>query len=65
MSDSDTDFQNILNNPYCDDPQWQPWHANATDVQGGANDESTSEEGEEDEEEEMCGTCQFTRDVHL
>jgi hypothetical protein len=52
MSDSETDFRNILKNPYCDDPQWQEWHANATDVQGGADDDTTTEEEEEEMEEE-------------
>jgi hypothetical protein len=67
MSDDDEDPKEYLKNPYCADPVWQPWHAHAPDVQGGAEDESTSEEEEDPEEGSValrtlpdaciCGNC--------
>lgn len=30
---SEDEFKEILRDPYRDDPQWQPWHADAVDVQ--------------------------------
>ena len=63
----DEDPKEYLKNPYCADPVWQPWHADAPDVQGGADDESTSEEEEDPEEGSValrtlpdaciCGNC--------
>jgi hypothetical protein len=37
--DDDAQFENVMKNPYCDDPVWQPWHADAPDMQGGADDD--------------------------
>jgi hypothetical protein len=31
----ESEFEEILQDPYRDDPQWAPWHANAVDVQVG------------------------------
>ncbi len=36
------EYEEARRNPYRDDPQWEPWHAEAVDVQGGAEDESSS-----------------------
>jgi hypothetical protein len=32
-ADSGSEFEEALQNPYRDDPQWAPWHADAVDVQ--------------------------------
>ncbi len=50
LEDDDAQFENVMKIPYCDDPVWQPWHADAPDVQGGADDDTSSEEEEEEEE---------------
>jgi hypothetical protein len=46
MSDSDDDFEGALVNPYRADPDWEPWHATAVGVQGGPDDDSTSEDSD-------------------
>jgi hypothetical protein len=57
--DSDSDIEAAVNNPYRDDPIWEDWHAQAIDVQGGADDESSSAE-----EEGPLGSCQITLPEH-
>jgi hypothetical protein len=67
MSDeSDSDVDGITTNPYRDDPEWEPWHAFAVDVQGGADDETTSDEEEEPEgrvislpDSCVCKNCRY------
>jgi hypothetical protein len=44
---SDSDVETWMKDPYCDDPLWEPWHANAIDVQGGADDDTGTSSGDE------------------
>ena len=66
--DSDTDEENVKD-PYRDDPVWQTWHANACDVQGGADGESTSEDDDGDDSVSLnlpgkcvCERCRLVND---
>ncbi len=56
--DDDINFEDILNDPYRDDPVWQPWHASATDVVGGADPDSSSDD-EEDEDGDSENVASF------
>ncbi len=57
--DSDSDIEAAVNNPDRDDPIWEDWHAQALDVQGGADDKSSSAE-----EEGPLGSCQISLPEH-
>jgi hypothetical protein len=41
---ADNSDEESLRDPYRDDPKWEPWHADAVDVVGGPDDDSSSEE---------------------
>jgi len=62
-SDSDSDTEVDLTDPYRDDPEWREWHALAVDVQGGPDEETSSEEEDGDEntvslpKDCVCQTC--------
>jgi hypothetical protein len=68
---SDSDTAAWVKDPYCDDPVWEPWHANAIDVKGGADDDTgTSSEDEIKSAGVFVGSlpencvCQNCRNVH-
>jgi hypothetical protein len=71
--DSDTDFESNLNNPYRDDPEWEPWHAQAVDVHGGPDEDSSSDSDEGDAlggdftlpETCVCQCCRFVSNSDL
>jgi hypothetical protein len=62
-NDSDSDSEVDLTDPYRDDPEWREWHALAVDVQGGPDEETSSEEEDGDEntvslpKDCVCQTC--------
>jgi hypothetical protein len=67
MSDN-SEHEHAVNDPYRDDPDWAPWHSEAVDVQGGPDDDSSSDENETDAEAavtlpETC-ICQHCRLVY-
>jgi hypothetical protein len=61
------DYESTMQNPYRDDPEWEPWHAEAVDVQGGPDEDSSSGSDDEDElrvdvklpETCICQCCTF------
>jgi hypothetical protein len=67
--DSDSDLETVLNDPYRDDPVWEDWHAQAVDVQGGAEEETSSEDEVEAEgmsnislpEHCVCHNCRYVQ----
>jgi hypothetical protein len=69
---SDSDHEQSVNNPYRDDPDWAPWHAEAVDVQGGPDDDTSSDEEESDLEVAVslpetcvCKHCRLVYDLTI
>jgi hypothetical protein len=63
---SDSDNEEPTKDPYRDDPDWAPWHAEAVDVQGGPDDNTSSDEDEQCVEASVtfpenciCQCCRF------
>jgi hypothetical protein len=69
--DSDVDIEAVVNNPYRDDPVWEDWHAQAADVQGGVDDESSSDEEDGPGENAynslpehcVCQNCRYVQNI--